>query len=402
MHADKAMTRRATSVGNTLVWQRFAVPFEFPVAFDEGVFRPENSLLADILARREPDKRHRCLIFLDEGLLAARPNLSAEIEAYAAAHGNRMELVCEPRAIPGGERVKSELTHLEGMQDLIHQLRIDRHSYVIAVGGGAVLDAVGLAAATAHRGVRHVRLPTTVLSQNDSGVGVKNAVNLKGVKNYVGTFAPPWAVINDYDFIRALPRRERIAGISEAVKVALIRDRAFFEWLEANLDRLVTFEPEAERFMIRRSAELHMHQIGHGGDPFETGSARPLDYGHWSAHKLEALTRHHVSHGEAVAVGIALDARYSVLAGLLPAGEDERIAALLEGLGLRIFHPALLRPDRSGKPAVLEGLAEFQEHLGGELTVTLLSAVGTGVEVHEIDPALAVEAMEWLRAREAR
>ena len=117
---------------------------------------------------------------------------------------------------------------------------IDRHSYVIAVGGGAMLDAVGLAAATAHRGVRLVRVPTTVLAQNDSGVGVKNAVNLKGVKNYVGTFAPPWAVLSDFDFLEQLPRRERIAGIAEAVKVALIRDAGFFEWLEAHVDELAT------------------------------------------------------------------------------------------------------------------------------------------------------------------
>ena len=306
-----------------------------------------------------------------------------------------------PRLVPVGERVKCVLTHLEGMQDLIHSVAIDRHSYVIAVGGGAVLDAVGLAAATVHRGVRHVRVPTTVLSQNDSGVGVKNAVNLKGVKNYVGTFAPPWAVLNDHEFIESLPARERIAGVSEAVKVALIRDAAFFAWLEANVDRLALFETAAEEYMIRRCAELHLRQIARGGDPFETGSARPLDFGHWSAHKLESLTRHRLRHGEAVAIGVALDARYSVLAGLLAPGGDERVAALLEGLGLRIWHPALERAGPDGRPAVLAGLAEFQEHLGGELTVTLLSDLGTGVEVHEIDPALVIEAAAWLRAREA-
>src|SRR5690606_14701321 len=207
-----------------------------------------------------------------------------------------------------------------------------------------------------------------------------------------GTFAPPWAVLNDFDFLYALPRRERIAGLAEAVKVALIRDRDFFRWIEVNADRLIAFEPAAEERMIRRSAELHMRQIAHGGDPFEQGSARPLDFGHWSAHRLEALTHHHVRHGEAVAIGIALDSRYSVLAGLLPAGEDERIAALLEHLGFRIWRPGLTRPDADGRPAILQGLREFREHLGGELTVTLLTAIGTGHEVHEIDTALMLEA----------
>jgi 3-dehydroquinate synthase len=237
-------------------------------------------------------------------------------------------------------------------------------------------------------------VPTTVLAQNDSGVGVKNGVNLYEVKNFVGTFAPPFAVLNDADFIAMLPQRERIAGMAEAVKVALIRDAAFFRWLERNADALLLGEPPAMARMIRRCAELHMHQIAHGGDPFENGSARPLDFGHWAAHKLEALTRHHLRHGEAVAIGIGLDTRYSVLAGLLAPGEELRVAALLEHLGFRLHHPAL------EQPALIEGLREFREHLGGELTVTLLAAIGRGVEVHSMDEALIRQAIGWLRERD--
>jgi 3-dehydroquinate synthase len=383
-----------------VAWQRFAVPYSYPVAFTRGVFDPENSLLADVLGLKEPEKRHKALVYIDDGLLGALPDLLARIETYAARHAPRLQLLEPPRPVQGGERIKRELTHIEAIQDAIHRLGVDRHSFVIAIGGGAVLDAVGLAAATAHRGVRHVRIPTTVLSQNDSGVGVKNAVNLNGVKNFVGTFAPPWAVLNDFDFLARLPRRERAAGIAEAVKVALIRDPEFYLWLEANADRLALFEAEAEERMIRRSAELHMRQIAHGGDPFELGSARPLDFGHWSAHKLEALTHNHVGHGEAVAIGIALDTRYAVLAGLLPEGGDERVAALLERLGLRIWHPALSRTGEDGRLAILRGLEEFREHLGGDLTVTLLSGLGTGVEVHEMDPGKVALALDWLRARE--
>jgi 3-dehydroquinate synthase len=388
-----------------IAWQRFSVPYEYPVAFTRRLFDPGNPLLADMLARREPDRRHRALVFLDDNLARARPDLAPAIEAYAAAHGDRMALAAPVETLPGGEKIKTELAWIEGIQDQVHRLGIDRHSYVVAIGGGALLDCVGLAAATAHRGVRHIRVPTTVLAQNDSGVGVKNAVNLKGYKNFIGTFAPPWAVLNDFDLLDSLPRRERIAGLAEAVKVALIRDGDFFRWIEANADRLVAFEHPAlhrgaEEHMIRECARLHMRQIAHGGDPFEQGSARPLDFGHWSAHRLEALTRHHVRHGEAVAIGIALDSRYSVLAGLLPAGEDARIATLLEHLGFRIWHPALARRDEAGRPALLRGLEEFREHLGGELTVTLLTAIGTGHEVHEIDAGLMMQAADWLRARE--
>jgi 3-dehydroquinate synthase len=380
--------------------QRFAVAFEYPVYFTERLFDAANPVLVEALGRLEPERRHRCLVFLDDGLLASRPGLGQQIVDYARTHAARMQLVCPPLPVPGGERIKSELFFVEQMQQRFHEHNIDRHSFVIAIGGGAVLDAVGLVAAVTHRGVRLVRVPTTVLAQDDSGVGVKNGVNLYGVKNFVGTFAPPFAVLNDFDLLGALAPRDKVAGTAEAVKVALIRDADFFTWLERHADDLITFEPAAMTAMIRRCAQLHMHQIAHGGDPFETGSARPLDYGHWSAHKLESLTKHHVRHGEAVALGMALDARYSVLSGLLAEGLEERICALLEHLGFRLWHPALesLRPD--GSLAILEGLREFREHLGGELTITLLAGIGRGVEVNEIDDQRMRAAMAWLQQRD--
>lgn len=380
--------------------QNFSVPYQYPVVFLRGLFDPENDLFATIVEGPYTGKRHRCFFIIDEGL--ADLGLPQAIATYFDTYSDRLELVGEPMQVPGGEVVKKDLAYVERMQSAIHTNAIDRHSYVIAIGGGAVLDAVGLAAATSHRGVRHIRIPTTVLSQNDSGVGVKNAVNFKGIKNYIGTFAPPWAVLSDFDFLNSLPRAERVAGISEAIKVALIRDRDFYLWLEENVDALVTFEPQAEEYMVRRSAELHMHQIAQGGDPFEMGSARPLDFGHWSAHKLEALTNHHVRHGEAVAIGIALDARYSVLQGLLAEGEDERIVVLLETLGLRVWHPALETRNAAGRLSLLVGLEEFQEHLGGDLTITLLSDLGTGVEVHEMDGEIVQQSLNWLKAREKR
>jgi len=386
---------------STVYWQRFAVPFEYPVHFTERVFDPGNPVLAETVARLEPERRHRCLVFVDDGLLAARPALSDEISAYAAAHAGRIDLVSPPAPVPGGERIKSELYFVEQMQQTLFDHHIDRHAFVIAVGGGAVLDAAGLVASTTHRGVRHIRIPTTVLAQNDSGVGVKNGVNLRGVKNFVGSFAPPFAVLNDSDLLGTLEPRDKVAGMAEAVKVALIRDGGFFAWLERHADDLAVFKRSAMAHMIRRCAELHMRQIAHGGDPFEAGSARPLDYGHWAAHKLESLTRHHLRHGEAVAIGMALDSRYSVLAGHLAAGEEERICFLLEHLGFRLWHPALENRTVDGRHAVLAGLEDFREHLGGELTVTLLSEIGVGVEVHEMDPALVLQAIAWLKEREA-
>ena len=396
---NKVASRDRLSGDDMVSWQRFEVSYEFPVHFTRGLFEPGNPVVADTLSRLEPEKRHRCLVFIDDGVLSIRPGLKTSVIAYADAHADRIDLVSPPIPVPGGERIKNELFFTEDIQQRLIDHHIDRHSYVIVIGGGAVLDAVGLVAATTHRGVRLVRVPTTVLSQNDSGVGVKNGVNLQGVKNFIGTFAPPFAVLNDLGMIDDLPPREKTAGMAEAVKVALIRDGDFFQWLERNADDLVTFSSDAMAYMIRRCAELHMHQIGHGGDPFETGSARPLDFGHWSAHKLESMTHHHLRHGEAVAIGIALDARYSVLAGLLKDGEDVRICTLLEHLGFRLWHPALETTARDGTVAVMQGLKDFQEHLGGELTITLLDDIGVGVEVHEIDDAMMLDAISWLKAR---
>jgi 3-dehydroquinate synthase len=396
---EKTASRGRTGGEAGVAWQRFQVSYDFPVHFTNELFNKKNPVLRDTLSRLEPDKRHRCLVFIDDGVLSSRPSLKAAVMAYAAAHSTQIDLVCPPIPVPGGERIKNELFFTEDIQQRLIDHHIDRHSCVIVIGGGAVLDAVGLVAATTHRGVRLVRVPTTVLSQNDSGVGVKNGVNLQGVKNFIGTFAPPFAVLNDADLIKDLPPREKIAGMAEAVKVALIRDGEFFVWLERQADDLVTFAPDAMSYMIRRCAELHMHQIGHGGDPFETGSARPLDFGHWSAHKLETLTHHHLRHGEAVAIGIALDSRYSVLAGLLDEGEDIRICSLLEHLGFRLWHPALETTASDGAVAVMKGLKDFQEHLGGELTVTLLDDIGVGIEVHEIDEAMMLDAISWLKSR---
>ena len=291
---------------------------------------------------------------------------------------------------------------VEKFQRHLVDLGVDRHSYVVAIGGGAVLDLIGFVAATTHRGIRHIRIPTTVLAQNDSGIGVKNGVNGFGIKNLLGCFEPPAAVINNSAFIDVLPGRDKRAGMAEAVKVALISDARFFDWLEEQAEALALFASEPLDRLIRHCAMLHMRQIAQGGDPFERGSARPLDFGHWAAHKLETLSGYELRHGEAVAIGIALDTRYSVLAGLLPEGDDVRVRRLLERLGFALWHEACEFEDPSGKLLLLRGLEDFREHLGGELTVTLLSSLGTGVEVHAMDERLIAEAIAWLRPEARR
>jgi 3-dehydroquinate synthase len=379
--------------------QSFSVPFEYDVIFTRDAFEPDNRSLVEAFSHRHSGRHHKVLAVFDEGFAAAWPESAGQLRAYCEHHADHLTLVTDPVSVLAGEAAKNDPGLVGRLHALFHQHHMDRHSFVLVVGGGGVQDAVGFAAATAHRGIRTVRMPTTVLGQNDSGVGVKNGINAFGNKNFVGTFVPPYAVINDFRFLERLPRRDSIAGMAEAVKVALIRDGSFFAWLEAHTAALAALETEPLATLIRRCAELHLRHIGSGGDPFERGSARPLDFGHWAAHKLEALTSHELRHGEAVAIGVVLDSRYSVEVGLLSEAEFARVERLIARLGLPRWHDALLAPGRSDRPALFDGLDDFREHLGGDLTITLLRGIGQAVDVHEMQEPLIDKALRWMRAR---
>ena len=377
------------------------VSYRHQVHFTEGVFDPANPLLDQILGNDRRGQVRKALVVVDDSLATSQPGFLKTIQRYFDAHPKSLKLVCPPMVIEGGERAKNSYFHVSEIQSHVEKHHVDRHSYIIAVGGGALLDVVGLAASTAHRGVRHVRIPTTTLSQDDSGVGVKNGINAFGKKNFIGTFTPPFAVINDFSLLASLPDRDKRAGYVEAVKVALIRDREFFEAIERDAAALARFEPEPMKRLIYRSAELHLNHIATSGDPFEFGSARPLDFGHWSAHKLEQLSEYEIRHGEAVAIGIALDVIYSRRINLLDAASAQRILDLLEALGYEPFANELLNIDADKNLLVIRGLEEFREHLGGELTITLLRGIGQGVEVHEMNQPKVIESIYELQERHA-
>jgi len=382
-----------------VIQQTVQVTFRYPVAFTTRLFDPANPVLRDVVAD-ESDAVYpkRLLAVIDAGVAEAFPALPVEIAAYAAAHADVMALTEAPVVVTGGEASKNDPALVTALHQAIDAGGIDRHSYVLAMGGGAVLDMVGYAAATAHRGVRLIRVPTTVLAQDDSAVGVKNSINAFGKKNWLGTFAPPYAVLNDLHFLTTLDDRDWLGGVSEAVKVALLNDPAFFEQLEALAPALVARDLDAMAPVVRRCAELHLNHIATSGDAFEMGSSRPLDFGHWAAHKLEQLTGYAVRHGEAVAIGIALDSTYSYLAGHLAEADWQRILDLFASLNLAVFHPRLAEHLDDPERSVLGGLQEFREHLGGRLTIMLLRGIGHGFEVHEMDETLIRQSIARLSA----
>ena len=369
------------------------VTFKHRILFTRNAFAVGNPALAEVLAE---GGGRRAMVFVEETVAAFWPELVDEIQDYFAA----LDLdFLGTTVFPGGESAKADEQLVREVWATIDAAHLDRHSYALAIGGGAFLDAVGYAAATAHRGVRLIRFPTTTLSQDDSGVGVKCAINAFGKKNWVGSFAVPFAVINDFRYLHSQAAETSRGGLIEAVKVALVRDGEFFQWIEANLELLAALDPEALEICVERSALLHARHIASGGDPFETGSSRPLDFGHWAAHKLETMTHYQLSHAPAVAVGVALDTLYSARAGLLKFSLAEQVLRVLDGLQLGIYHPALDWLDEGGKRRVIDGLDEFREHLGGRLTVLLLEDVGRGIDVHEIDETLLGDCINELRTR---
>ena len=396
-----------------VIQQEFFVPVRYPVHFTTGVFVPSNGLLRDIVVGGRVDAAGqaddedrlpaRLVIVLDRGVERAHPTLVEAIDNYCEHHRGVLTLAAPVLVVPGGEQIKNERRHVDRMLETINAASLCRHSYVVAIGGGAVLDAAGFAAATAHRGVRLIRMPTTVLSQDDSAVGVKNGINAFGKKNYLGTFSPPFAVINDANFLTTLSDRDWRGGTTEAVKAALIRDPQFFAFLEQHAPALVARDLATMAQMIRHSAMLHLRHIATGGDPFEHGTSRPLDFGHWAAHKLEQITNHRLGHGEAVGIGIALDTTYSYLAGFLPEEDWRRIVQLLAALGVAVYDSAL--DDRLESPehtdSVLSGLGDFREHLGGRLTIMLLKAIGQPFDVHEIRTDLVVQSISIVKGLEA-
>jgi 3-dehydroquinate synthase len=373
--------------------QRFSVQFDYKVYFTSRLFAPDNDGLNKFFKTVTSEGvLTKVLFVIDEGVLQHHPSLKDEIIRCFLRIEN-VKLADEFVVLPGGETVKNDESYFYKLVDAVNNHGIDRHSYLIAIGGGSVLDVAGYAAAVSHRGIRHIRIPTTVLSQNDSGVGVKNGINFFSKKNFLGTFATPVAVFNDSHFLTTLNDAEWRAGISEAIKVALIKDAGFFEWLEKNVSNLVNRDMRAMSYLIHRCAAMHIEHIA-SKDPFETGSSRPLDFGHWSAHKLEQLSDFTLRHGEAVSIGIALDSVYSFLSGRLPLESLLRIIKLIIGLGLPASHRLL--QNKNEQNLLLKGLHEFREHLGGRLTIMLLRSIGKGEEVHEIDPSLVNQSNEWL------
>ena len=370
----------------------FSTQFVHRVRFTRDILGADQDVLADLL-QGSGSQRPRVQFWVDEDVARANSQLSQKLRDFSDSYADRIQRVGNVQLVPGGEAIKNDIHILERMLKVFHVSDLDRRSYIVVIGGGAVLDAVGFAAAIAHRGIRLIRLPTTTLAQADSGLGVKNSVNLFGKKNWIGTFVVPWAVINDHSLLETLSQRDYICGFSEAVKVALLKDAELFARIERESLQIAQRKSTHAEAIVRDAAMLHLKHITGGGDPFEMLEARPLDFGHWSAHKLEAMLKFTIRHGEAVAIGLAIDTVYSTLAHSLPTSIADRVLECLSQLGFS-FKP-LAEVDRH---ILLAGLEEFRQHLGGRLTVTMLSGLADPIDVHQIDRDAMMQALQRVAA----
>ena len=365
----------------------FVVPYTHRLRFTKDVLGAEQQTLADLL---EPsgDNPARVQFWLDQNLSDANPEIKNQLKRFSDSAPDRIKRVGNIQLVPGGEEIKNDIEVLEKMLKVFNVSDLDRRSYVVVIGGGAVLDTVGFAAGIAHRGIRLIRLPSTTLAQADSGLGVKNGVNLFRKKNWLGTFAVPWGVINDAELLTTLSNRDFVGGFSEAVKVSLLKDSKFFDTLCCQASDIAARHMQAALPAIKQAAKLHLDHITRGGDPFEMLEARPLDFGHWSAHKLESMSDFVLRHGEAVAIGVAIDSVYSSLAHGLPTAIADKILHCLSNLGFTLTDPALHDVE-----LLFDGLEEFRQHLGGRLTLTMLRNPGEPFEVHQINRELMLKAI---------
>lgn len=363
----------------------FSVPFVHRLRLTNDVLGADFPQLLGVLEAGEA-ATSKVLLIAESALAEV-----TRIVRQRLSEADTIELVTSEVFVDGGEELKNSSSVVKQLLQRINDANLDRRSYIVAIGGGAMLDAVGFAAAIAHRGIRLVRLPTTTLAQADSGVGVKNAINCFDKKNWIGTFAVPWAVINDTGLLASLSDRDFQSGFSEAVKVSLLKDGDQFAWLCDHAADICSRDMMVAKRAIEQSCLLHLQHITEGGDPFEMLEARPLDFGHWSAHRLESLSSYQIRHGEAVAIGVAIDCVYSMIKFGFPESDMMRVCQCLSSLGMQLCHETIYPIER-----LMLGLEEFRQHLGGRLTITMLQSIGEPINIHEIDKAAMKSAIEKL------
>ncbi|WP_219319746.1 3-dehydroquinate synthase [Methylovirgula sp. HY1] len=308
----------------------------------------------------------------------ARQHLEALEASLAAAHIRAASII-----VPPGEESKS-FAGFENVCNAIIEGRFERGDLVVALGGGVVGDLAGFAAASVRRGMNFIQIPTSLLAQVDSSVGGKTGINSPLGKNLVGAFHQPLLVLADTACLATLPAREFRAGYAEVVKYGLIRDLAFFEWLDANWRDVFAGGPARIR-AIAKSCAAKAQIVA--GDEYESGDRALLNFGHTFGHALERLVGYdgeRLVHGEAVAIGMACASRFSVRRGLCEPGVAARVEAHLRNVGLPI-HIRDIAGWQSDATSILEAMYQDKKVVRGALTFVLIKGIGGAFIAKNVD-----------------
>ena len=343
----------------------------YPIYVGDGLLQRAGELLSPLASRRA--------IIVTNPVVAQHYLSRLQGTLSGAAVDNEVVVV------PDGEAHK-DWAALYDIHTRLLQLNAERSTVLIALGGGVIGDLAGFAAATYQRGIPLVQIPTTLLAQVDSSVGGKTAINHPLGKNMIGAFYQPQAVISDTATLATLPDREYRSGIAEVIKYGAIRDLALFEWFEANMERLVARDPQAITHAVIESCRIKAEIVA--ADERETGERALLNFGHTFGHAIETATGYGAwLHGEAVAAGMVLASRLSVLTSGLPSREAERVVQLVRRAGLPIEPPSL------GLSTWLESMARDKKVERGAVRFVVLETLGraairSGVTTEQVAASL--------------
>lgn len=357
-----------------------------PVHFTRDIFSHDNGIISGLF---DSSSQRKLLVFNELPCPIKRHDPIRKIFDYTAYHHLELDLV-EVRSELLSEKPATQRQVETGLiLRAITKHCAKHHSYILAVGGGTFLDAIGAYTGRANHSIRLIRMPTTVLEQMCPGSGIKKAFNYVGNKIRTRTFVPPFAVVNDLNFLHRPPYRDWREGIAKAIRLAVMQDGDLFGQIERDISLIVgVFKPAGLERLVIRCSELHMESTGSEG-VFENGSIQPLSFGGWAADKLEVASDD-LGHGAAVAIGVAIDSIYSQLEGRLSSVDCDRILHLLSALNFDLWVPEC------------DGLEEFREHLGGRLMGPLPETIGRGVLVHQLDADLFKRTLQALLSKATR
>ncbi|OKH34561.1 hypothetical protein NIES2101_38770 [Calothrix sp. HK-06] len=370
------------------IHQNVTVNVKYNVYLTTGLFNFKNPLLARFIAGKNADQPKQVLAIVDEELLRTWCRLLWQLDCYSKLYSNMFTLICKPLVVPK-EEVKTYIHWREQFHKLIEPVKLEQECYLLAIGGQNVLTLADYLVTSTYRQINLIRVPVTLMAPNYLGIGERNQTS-KTIKN-INNFTLPYTVFNDFAFIKKMDETEWRSSIIEAIRLALMLDADFFEFLAENISALVARDVDIMQQAVHRYAKSCLTHFSTNSNPYIIRNFNPFDFGDWSISKLEKLTnRLHSS--EALAIGIALNSTYSYLIGMLSRLEWQKILKILVVLSFDLYVPELAQQADKLKNSSQSQISSTTEEKDG-LSLKLAQRIGKGTEVYEVNLSLYRQAI---------